>query len=429
MDWISLLVLLAVVAIAFIFKANTGLLAIMASLILARVAGISDKELLGMFDSKMFFMLFGVMYIFCIAQENGTLELLAKKILRLCRGKTALFPPLLFVLSAVLSGIGPGLISVTALMAALVVAIAKETETHPLKLMPFATLGSFAGGLTPITPSGIVAITTAEESGIMGLGWPLMWKMAVTILLYSIVLYFVFGCHKLKNRPSAVNEKTPAFTWKQWATLAGIGLTAAIVALPTVLTNLLPQLEAVLTPIKDMNVGLVAISVSVILTIIGAGSEGSALKKIPWGTLMMITCMGILIKLITRLGGIDLLSGWLSKLMTKSTAIPVITLLSGVMSFFCSTSGVVMPTLIPTVPGLAESLQGVSQLGLTVALCVSAHMASLSPLSSCGGLMLAAHSSTGIDAKERNKTFAQLFLISVCGVLFSFLLSLTGLYN
>ena len=127
MDLIALLVFVAVIVLAFVCKVNTGLLAIAASLVLARVAGIPDKTLLGMFDSKMFIMLLGVMYLFCIAQENKTLDLLAKKVLALCKGKIKLFPVLLFVLAAVLSAIGPGLISVTALMAALTVALAKQT--------------------------------------------------------------------------------------------------------------------------------------------------------------------------------------------------------------------------------------------------------------------------------------------------------------
>lgn len=49
---VSLLVFVAVIVLAFICKVNTGLLAIGASLILARFAGITDKALLGMFDSK-----------------------------------------------------------------------------------------------------------------------------------------------------------------------------------------------------------------------------------------------------------------------------------------------------------------------------------------------------------------------------------------
>ena len=171
------------------------------------------------------------------------------------------------------------------------------------------------------------------------------------------------------------------------------------------------------------------IAVSVILTAIGAADEGNALKKIPWGTLIMITGVGILISVVTALGGIDLLTRWLSSLMNSVTASPIICVLAGVMSWFSSASGVVMPTLIPTVPGLVANLSGVSALGLAVSLCVGAHLAALSPLSSCGGLMLAAYSSDeAVDANARNKMFGQLFALSACGVLFAGVLALLGLY-
>ena len=75
--------------------------------------------------------------------------------------------------------------------------------------------------------------------------------------------------------------------------------------------------------------------------------------------------------MVTELGGIRLLTEALSKLMGEKTANPIITVLAGVMSWFSSASGVVMPTLIPTVPGLAASLTGVSQVGLTVGLCAA----------------------------------------------------------
>jgi len=410
MALVSLLVFVAVIALAFLLKTNTGLVAIAAALILGRLGGIADKQLLGMFDSKMFIMLLGVMYIFCIAQENGTLEKLAKKILRLCAGKTKLFPPILFLLSAVLSAIGPGLISVTALMAALVVALAKETKVHPIKLLPFATLGSFAGGLSPITPSGIVAIEKAAAAGITGLEAPLMVKMALTNLLFAVILYFLFGCYKFQNI-TAGQEKSEPFSWKQWVTLAGIFATALI------------------TGVTGINVGFVGITVSVVLTMLGCANEAAALKRLPWSTIIMITGVGVLISVVTELGGIDLLTKVLSGLMNRYTANPIITVLAGVMSWFSSASGVVMPTLIPTVPGLAQSLTGVSQLGLTVGLCVGAHMAALSPLSSCGGLMLAAYSGSGVEKKDTDKAFGQLFAMSAAGVLFAAILALAGLYN
>ena len=404
MDAISLIVLIAVIAAAFIFKVNTGLAAIMASLVLVYGTGMKEKFIISAFDSKMFLMLFGVMYLFCIAQENKTLDVLARKVIALCKGKVKLFPVILFVLAAVLSAIGPGLISVTALMAAIIVALAKQTGCSPISLLPFGTLGSFAGGLSPITPSGIVAMGKAEEAGIMGLAGPLNLKMALVNVLFAVILYFfVFKWHKFTVAPAAQGEEeaVPAFTGKQWATLAGI-LAVAVMAF------------------LGINVGLAAVCVAVLLTVFRCADEGAALKKISWGTLLMITGVGILISLVTELGGITLLRKGLETIIGEHTAASIMCLLAGVMSWFSSASGVVMPTLIPTVPGMVGN-----ELVITVGLCIGAHMAALSPLSSCGGLMLAAYSSSGeVSAKDRNRTFLQLFAMSSGGLLLAAVLAL-----
>ena len=410
MDAVSLIVLIAVIAAAFIFKVNTGLAAIMASLALVYATGMPEKFIISAFDSKMFLMLFGVMYLFCIAQENKTLDVLARKVLALCKGNAKVFPIILFLLGAVLSAIGPGPISITALMAAIIVALAKQTNCSPISLLPFGSLGAFAGGLSPITPSGIVAVTKASEAGIEGLAGPLNLKMALINALFAVVLYFfVFKWHKFTVAPTAegvAEEKVPPFTGKQWATLGGIAAVAVMAFL-------------------GINVGLAAVCVAVLLTVFRCADEGAALKKVSWGTLLMITGVGILISLVTELGGIDLLCNGLQKLVGNNTASAIMCFLAGVMSWFSSASGVVMPTWIPTVPALAASLTGGNALVITVGLCIGAHLAALSPLSSCGGLMLAAYSSSGeVTAKDRNRTFLQLFAISAGGLVFATVLAL-----
>ena len=406
MDYISLIVLIAVIAAAFVFKVNTGLAAIMASLVLVYATGTPEKFITSSFDSKMFLMLFGVMYLFCMAQENKTLDVLAKKVIAMCKGKVKLFPVIVFLLAAVLSAIGPGLISVTALMAAIIVALAKQTGCKPISLLPFGTLGAFAGGLSPITPSGIVAMGKAEAAGIFGLAGPLNLKMAIVNVLFAAVLYFfVFKWHKFTPAPTvqgAENEKVPPFTGKQWATLAGIAAVAVMAFL-------------------GINVGLAAVCMAVLLTVFRCADEGIALKRVSWGTLLMITGVGILISLVTELGGITLLRKGLETIIGEKTAASIMCLLAGVMSWFSSASGVVMPTLIPTVPGMVPG----SELVITVGLCIGAHLAALSPLSSCGGLMLAAYSSGDeVTAQDRNKTFLQLFAMSAGGLVFAAVLAL-----
>lgn len=409
MNIISLIVLIAVIAAAFIFKVNTGLAAIMASLVLVYATGMPEKFIISSFDSKMFLMLFGVMYLFCIAQENKTLDVLARKVLALCKGNAKVFPIILFLLGAVLSAIGPGPISITALMAAIIVALAKQTGCSPISLLPFGALGAFAGGLSPITPSGIVAITKASESGIMGLAMPLNLKMALINALVAVILYFfVFKWHKFEVTLStkSAEEKVPPFTAKQWATLSGVAAVAVMAFL-------------------GINVGLAAVCVAVLLTIFRCADEIAALKKVSWGTLLMITGMGILISVVTELGGIELLCNGLQKLVGPATTASIMCFLGGVMSWFSSASGVVMPTLIPTVPELTASMAAGSDVIVTVAICIGAHLAALSPLSSCGGLMLAAYSSSGeTSAKENNRTFLQLFGISAGGLALATVLAL-----
>ena len=415
MDLISLLALVAAIVLAFVCKVNTGLVAMSVALIIGRCAGVADKVLLKSFDSNLFLMLLGVMYLFCIAQENKTLDILAKKSIALCKGNVKLFPLIMFLIAAILSAIGPGLISVTALVAAISVALAKQSGIDPIKLLPFGTLGSFALGLTPLTPSGIVAFSKAEEAGIMGMELPLMWKMAITCTAFSVILYFfVFKWHREKGCQAAVEqaEKIPAFSGKQWLTLGGIVVVAALAVL------------------FNINVGLSSFAVAVVLTVCKAADESVVMKKVPWGTLIMITGVGILISLVTDLGGIDLLRTALSKIMGVKTASAIMTVLAGVMSWFSSASGVVMPTLIPTVPGITETLAGANSMEIAVGLCIGAHMAALSPLSSCGGLMLSAYSSSeGVTEKDRNRTFVKLFVMSATGVLFAAVLALIGLYR
>jgi len=414
MDLISLIVLCITLAIAFVFKMNSGLVAIAVSLVFSLVAGIPGKFLISSFNNSLFLMLLGVMYLFSIAQENKTLELLAKKIFGLCKGKVKLLPIVLFLTGAVISAIGPGLISTTALVSVLVVALAEELDIAPIRLVPFAMLGAFAGGLSPITPSGIVAVNVAAENGITGVEASAPWAMAMTCAIYAFILYFFFKWHKAANIPLQAQsgaESTPPFSAKQIATLVGI------------------VVVAVVTSVFGINVGLVSFAVSVVLTLFKCADEGAALKKVPWSTLVMVTGVGILISLVTELGGIDLLSSALTKLSTPKTASGIMALLSGVMSWVSSASGVVMPTLIPTVPEMAASLPGTSAVELVSCICIGANIAPLSPLSTCGALMLAAYSSSPkADAAARNKMFANLFALSAFGVLLSGVLAWIGLY-
>lgn len=417
---IALVFLAAAIAIGCIFNKNMGVISIALAFVLARIFGITDKFVINSFGSSLFIMLLGVMLLFSIAQNNRTLELLARRAVVLCRGKVQLIPIVLFVFSAVVSALGPGLISTTALVASLAIALAIETNVEPIRFVLFGAVGAFAGGLSPITPSGIVAIEKAAESNIFGIELAIGFGMFFVMLFVAVILYFlVFRWHTYKSEAVTVDKtvevakaENDKFKKENLFTLIGI------------------ILVAVLSTAFSMNVGLVSFAVSVVLILIGAANEGEALKKIPWNTLIMITGVGMLISVVTELGGIDLLSDIISKLMGAKTAASIITVLAGVMSWVSSASGVVMPTLIPTVPDLVATVQNANPVDLVVGICIGANAAAFSPLSSCGALMLAAYSTSKVATPEgRNKMFNRLFLFSTACIVISALIALTGFFK
>ena len=69
---LSVVFLFAVVALGFWRKCNIGILAVGFSLIIGKIGGMSNSQILGGFDAKLFITLVGVTILFGIAQCYGT---------------------------------------------------------------------------------------------------------------------------------------------------------------------------------------------------------------------------------------------------------------------------------------------------------------------------------------------------------------------
>ena len=117
--------------------------------------------------------------------------------------------------------------------------------------------------------------------------------------------------------------------------------------------------------------------------------------------------------------------------MSPVTAPGVMGLTAGIMSWFSSTSGVVMPTLIPTVTDVAAQVGGgVSTLALLSAITNTASAAGMSPISTGGSMGLAAYTQIANPTEEeRSKLFIQLFAVSIGGVIVIALFGMTGVYG
>ncbi len=413
MAWMSLGALGLAIFLGFFRKMNTGLICIALALGTGRMAGISDANIIEGFNYSLFLMLLGVTYLFGLAEINGTLNLLAKKIVALAGKRTWMVPIVMYLFATILSALGPGTIPTAAIMMVFGMTLAVEMKMNPAMLGAIVFLGAAGGGMSPLAATGIIGINLCEEFGLVGIEKPLLLNGVFSSTVYAVLVYLAFGGYKLKSDICLSISDTPSFHKEQLMTLAAI--------LGMIVMVLLCQI----------NVGLASFAMAGVLAFLKVSDEVEAVKRIPWGTLLLICGVGVLMHVIILTGGIDVLSEGLASIMNDSTAASILGITAGVMSWFSSTSGVVMPTLIPTVPHILSQMgSSANPVEWVTAITMVSNTAGISPLSTGGALALAAYSAEGtVSRGELDQLFIKMFLISAAGVVLLSMLAYFGLYR
>ena len=376
------------------------------------MSGVSDADIIKGFNASLFLMLLGVTYLFSMAQINGSLDLLAQKVIALAGRRIYLIPVIIYVFSIILAALGPGSVPTMAIMMVFSMSLAAEMKISPVLLSTLTVLGACAGGLSPLAATGIIGANLCAEFGLTGIENDFLLNGVFSFSVYAVIVYLVLGGYKLSAAENVENKKIAAFNKKQLTTLVGI---VAMVLLVMLLR---------------INVGLVSFAVAAVLSFLRVSDEAKAIRHIPWNTLLLITGVGVLMQLIIDLGGIEVLSSALVSIMNVKTAAAVMGLTSGIMSWFSSSSGVVMPTLIPTVPHIAQQLGGVNELELASSITTISHVAAISPLSTGGALALAAYASAAnASAKQQQNLFMKMFGVSALGVSVLCVFSYFGMFH
>lgn len=412
MALLSLLFLLLAIFLGFVRKMNTGLLCIAFALVLGRMSGVSDAVIMKGFNSSLFIMLLGVTYLFSMAQINGSLDLLAQKVIALAGRRVYLIPIIIYVFSIVLAALGPGSVPTMAIMMVFSMSLAAEMKISPVLLSTLTVLGSCAGGLSPLAATGIIGANLCAEFGLTGIENDFLLNGVFSFTVYAVIVYVWLGGYKLRAADDVGEKVIPSFNKKQLLTIAGIVAMVFMVML------------------LHINVGLVSFAVAAVLSFLRVSEEAKAIRHIPWNTLLLITGVGVLMQLIIDLGGINILSAALVSIMSAKSAAAVMGLTSGIMSWFSSSSGVVMPTLLPTVPHIAQQLGGVNELELASSITTISHVAAISPLSTGGALALAAYASAAnANQKQQQNLFMKMFGVSALGVSVLCVFSYFGMFH
>jgi Na+/H+ antiporter NhaD/arsenite permease-like protein len=326
---------------------------------------------------------------------------------RVCRGSAGTIPIMFFGLGAALSSMGPGNIATAALLIPIAMATAERARI-PLFLMAIMVgNGANAGALSPFAPTGIIVNGIMARNEMPGLEMQAYLYNFAAHALMAFVGYAVLGGLRLFAVDRTVEvvdtEGTKAFTPKQWITL---GVLAALII--SVLAF-------------KAHVGLAAFVAAVLLVALRAADDGEAIKLMPWRVIVMVCGVTVLIALVERFQGLDLMVSLIAKLSSPGTVTFVVALLTGIVSVYSSTSGVVLPAFLPLVPGLAAQLPGASAVGIAMSMNIGGHLVDVSPLSTIGALCIA---SVGMADTRRlfNQLLAWGLSMAVLGAVLSYLL-------
>jgi di/tricarboxylate transporter len=378
----SLIAFLLAVGLSCTSRINVGLVALALAWGLGALVGLKPEAVAAGFPAMLLLTLLGVTLLFALAEQNGALDAIARRFLGAVRDPRFV-PPLIFFLGAVLSGVGPGAVAATALMAPLAMAIGLRAGASPFLVALMIANGTNAGNLSPLSSVGIIARDGMAKAGLTGHEGKVFLANFAAHLIVGFAAWVVLSRRSAAPAvavgpvadAAALPESVPPLTFAQRFTI--------VVLLLWILGTLFAKLP----------VGFAAFAAASLLILSGAADETAALKKIPLAVIVMVTGMTTLVSVLERTGGMELVTSLLAAFATGDTVNGLVAFVTGLISTWSSTSGVVMPAFLPTASSLASRVQG-DPLAVALSINVGSSLVDVSPLSTIGALCVAALTDT-----------------------------------
>jgi di/tricarboxylate transporter len=285
--------------------------------------------------------------------------------------------------------------------------IGQRAGLSPFLIALMVTLGANAGNLSPVSAIGVIANTKMAEAGIGGNEikvW--LWNLFAHVLVGAAAYVALIGRSRRVDGNSAdtIVAEVPLTTQQR---LTSVVLLAWIVGVV----------------VFKINIGLAAFTAATLLIVLRSADERAAMKLIPLGVILMVCGVTVLISLLEKTGGMDLFTSLLARLATPTSLNGVIAFVTGLISTYSSTSGVVLPTFLPTVNDLVAKVGGGDPLAVALSINVGSSLVDVSPLSTLGALCVAAVS----DYAASRRLFKQLmiwgFSMALVGAILSQLLA------
>ncbi|MEU0122960.1 SLC13 family permease [Streptomyces albidoflavus] len=411
-ELLSILVLAVLFVVGTTRSVNMGALAFAAAFGVGTLAaGLDADGIFAGFPGDLFVVLVGVTYFFAIARANGTTDWLVHAGIRLVRGRIALIPWVMFTVTGVLTAIGAVSPAAVAIVAPLAMGFAARYGIKPLLMGALVVHGAQAGGFSPISIYGSTVNGILEREGLPGSPIALFLASLFANLAIAALLFVALGGLRLRGRDlgdegakeggGGSGGTGGTVTGTRTHTTPDADLLRLTPARIATLVGLVALVVAVL--IFDLDAGLTAITLAVLLAVIWPEDSKAAVAHITWPTVLLICGMLTYVAVLQEMGTIDWAGEHVGSIGIPLLAALLFCYIGAVVSAFASSVGIIGALIPLAVPFLEQGEIGV--VGMVAALSVSATVVDVSPFSTNGALVLAAAEDT-----DRERFFRQLML-------------------
>jgi di/tricarboxylate transporter len=444
---ISIYALVAMFIIATILPINMGVIAFVGAFLIGTlVAGMQTKAIMAGFPAELFLTLVGITFLFAQAQNNGTIDWLVRLALRAVRGRIAAIPWVMFGIAALLTAVGAVSPAAVAIIAPIALGFAAKYGINPLMMGLMVIHGAQGGGFSPISIYGGITNKIVQKAGL-----PLSELTTAFVSLgvnlgVALVLFFLFGGLRLMRQPkpvpataavgipgtpyglpAAVPARGPqiygdsegeALTEEQLAIVRSRRSVLATESAPAASATSAPATTAekmvgpdkadvhqlatvaglialaVLTLFYKLDIGFVAITIGLLLSIMAPNVQKRAVGQVSWPEIMLIVGVSTYVGVMEKMGTIAFVGESVASLTSPLMVALLLCFVGAVVSAFASSTAV-LGSLIPLAVPFLQQGMGVDPIGFIAAMAVSSTIVDVSPFSTNGALVLA--NAQGVD--------------------------------
>jgi len=393
-----LIAIVVSLAITFIRGTNVGYIAFPLAFLIGGIGmGTSATTVISYFPISLFVQIVLMTVFFGYAIENGTLQLIANRVVYWFRGATALLPIVLFLISFVICAVGCAPQAIGAALAAIAFGVHKKTGLNYYVCVAAACWGGMTGGFCPtnglfytVIRNLLMNIGQLDAVSAASICHTLFWSQLAIQLISLGIVYFWFKAYKGADRSqiedaSGFEKPEPMNKTQKTTTIIVLACVAVAIIVPILKTIGIPLFVSMNNYITMASVSTIGAALCSILHL--ADDRKVVKERVPWSMLLMIAGMTALISVMTSAGLTEWIAGIFDNAGIPTILLPLLVcLLAGIVSIFSDATSVVIPLFIPICIAISSVTDCSLMLLITCAI-IGTFTTGKSPMST-GGAML-----------------------------------------